>query len=124
MDQAQRNLYEATLCAKKAELLSGLHNRDGIAAEAEPDVFDKIQRAADRAVVIETLDRRSLLLRQVQSALERLRDGSYGQCLRCEEQINPKRLTAVPWAQFCLRCQEEADREERRCADADFLRAA
>ena len=34
----------------------------------------------------------------------------YGLCLRCEEEINLKRLVAVPWAAYCLKCQETADR--------------
>jgi DnaK suppressor protein len=37
-------------------------------------------------------------------------DGSYGTCLHCEEEISPKRLDAVPWAAYCIRCQEIADR--------------
>ena len=39
-------------------------------------------------------------------------DGSYGVCLHCEEDIKPKRLDAVPWTKYCIRCQEAADRHE------------
>jgi DnaK suppressor protein len=46
------------------------------------------------------------LLRQVQDALRRLDQGSYGVCYECEEAISPKRLDAVPWAKFCVICQE------------------
>src|SRR5579862_8292852 len=125
MDPAEQDFYKSALRAKEAELLKGLHQREGLAVEAEPDIFDEIQRALDRALVIQTLDRNSLLLRQVRAALERLADGTYGQCLRCQEPINPRRLAALPWAQFCLQCQEEADREEReQPPDAGFLEAA
>jgi DnaK suppressor protein len=125
MNASQRDQYAASLRGKQAELLAGLNRRDGLAVEAEPDVFDEIQHALDRALVIEALDRNSLLLRDVRTALERISNGSYGQCLRCEGEINPKRLAAVPWAQFCLTCQERADREEHgQSADADYLRAA
>jgi len=111
MEDWQLRRYTAALQAKEAELIRGLNNRDGLATEAEPDFFDEIQRAADRALVIESLDRNSSLLRHVRAALARIADGSYGQCLRCEEDITPKRLAAVPWAALCLHCQEADDLE-------------
>jgi RNA polymerase-binding transcription factor len=46
-------------------------------------------------------------LRQVQRALERLRNGSFGICATCEEAIGLKRLQAVPWANHCLHCQQQ-----------------
>jgi len=46
------------------------------------------------------------LLRQVQDALRRIEAGSYGICHECEEPISPKRLAAVPWAKYCVSCQE------------------
>jgi len=45
---------------------------------------------------------------QIDQALVRLRDGTYGECLRCEEPIPRQRLTAQPEAPFCLRCQDAA----------------
>lgn len=102
---------EAILRAKESELTAGLQNRQGLAAEAEADFFDQLQRAAERSIVVETLDRSSALLREVRSALARIGEGSYGQCLNCEEPISEKRLAAVPWASLCLKCQKEADRE-------------
>jgi DnaK suppressor protein len=101
----------AALTAKERELTAKLKRRDGLAVEAQPDMFDEIQDALDRALVIGNLDRTSALLRDVRAALARAEDGSYGLCLRCEEEINPKRLAAVPWAALCLRCQERADHE-------------
>jgi DnaK suppressor protein len=125
MDEAQRGRYADALRVKQAELLARLNEREGLEAESEADVFDEIQRASDRALVIETLDRTSALLRDVRKALERVADGGYGQCLNCEEEISPKRLAAVPWAKFCLRCQEEADRQEQESFEGiDFASAA
>ena len=44
--------------------------------------------------------------------LRRIDEGSFGVCLHCEEDISPKRLAAVPWTAFCIRCQEVADRNQ------------
>ena len=47
------------------------------------------------------------LLREISDALRRLEQGQYGICLECEEPISAKRLDAVPWARYCVTCQEE-----------------
>jgi DnaK suppressor protein len=47
-------------------------------------------------------------LRLIEEALDRLTAGDYGTCLACEEPIAPKRLRAVPWARYCIQCQERA----------------
>lgn len=46
------------------------------------------------------------LLREIGDALERIEQGSYGICMDCEEPISVKRLEAVPWARYCVTCQE------------------
>ena len=58
-------------------------------------------------------DRR--LLRMVESALHRIDEGDFGQCISCGDTIGSKRLQAVPWAAHCLACQErfEAEQEMR-----------
>src|SRR5207237_10537598 len=69
-----------------------------------------LKQAADREVAVQSLDRESTLARQLRSAIQRVDDGSYGVCPQCEEEIGPNRLKAIPWAEFCIRCQEQADR--------------
>ena len=46
------------------------------------------------------------LLREIADALQRIEHGTYGVCLECEEPISVKRLEAVPWARYCVKCQE------------------
>jgi len=112
MNQTELNKYRAVLEAKQAELSAGLRNREDIAIEKTPDALDEVQLAGERELAIRNLDRESNLLRNVKSALARIHDGSYGVCMHCEEDIKPKRLEAVPWAKFCIKCQEAADRHE------------
>src|SRR2546430_4509929 len=112
MTQTEINKYKAMLEAKQAELSAGLRSRDDIAIEKTPDAIDEVQLAGERELAIRNLDRESNLLRNVRSALARIADGSYGVCMHCDEEIKPKRLDAVPWAKYCIRCQEAADRQE------------
>src|SRR5271157_400914 len=112
MNKTELEKHKATLEAKRAELSVGLRNREDIAIEKTPDAIDEVQLAGERELAIRNLDRESNLLRNVRGALARMADGSYGICLHCEEEIKPKRLNAVPWTKFCIRCQEAADRHE------------
>ena len=96
--------------AKRKELLVGTSDREEILIENAAEEFDRLQQQLNREVAIRNLDRESRLLKDVQKALSRADDGTLGICLRCEEEIPEKRLKAVPWAAYCLRCQETVDR--------------
>src|SRR3954452_3097716 len=104
--------YKQILEERQAELVGILRNRDGITIEKSADALDEVQHAAERELAIRNLDRESNLLRNVRSALRRIDDESFGVCLHCEEEISPKRLAAVPWAPFCIQCQEQADKNQ------------
>jgi RNA polymerase-binding transcription factor len=49
---------------------------------------------------------RRLMVRVIEAALARIRQGTFGVCEGCGDDINPRRLDALPWTQYCLRCQE------------------
>jgi DnaK suppressor protein len=112
MNQSELRKYKAMLEAKREDLSTGLRNREDIVIEKTPDALDEVQLAGERELAIRNLDRESNLLRHVRGALARVADGSYGVCLHCDEDIKSKRLEAVPWARYCIRCQEAADRHE------------
>lgn len=112
MTQTELNNYKQMLEAKLAEVSMGLRNRDEIAIEKTPDALDEVQRAGERELAIRNLDREATMLRHVRAALARIADGSYGICQHCEEEIKPKRMQAVPWTAYCIRCQEAADRHD------------
>ena len=51
-------------------------------------------------------------LRLVQEAINAIERGQYGECQRCGNDIDEKRLNAVPWVTMCIRCQEETEMEQ------------
>jgi DnaK suppressor protein len=83
--------------------------RESIRIHQLADPLDLTQQAAERDIAVQNLDRDSTLVQRLRSAIARVNDGSYGVCLQCEEEIAPKRLKAIPWAELCIRCQETAD---------------
>lgn len=117
MTKAELTKYRQILEAKQAELADILRRRDEIAIEKSADAIDEVTRAAERELAIRNLDRESNLLRNIRAALRRINSGTFGVCAHCEEDISPKRLAAVPWAPFCIKCQEAADRHERDASD-------
>ena len=117
MTKTDVNRFRKVLEARQTELARVLRNREGIAIEKSPDALDEVQHATERELAIRNLDRESHLLRHVQMALRRMADGSYGTCLHCEEDISPRRLEAVPWAAYCIHCQELVDRSAVEDAD-------
>jgi DnaK suppressor protein len=118
MTPTELNNFKKILENRRTELERLVRNRDGIVIEKSADALDEVQHAAERELAIRNLDRDSNLLRNVRSALSRIEDGSFGVCVHCEEEISPRRLAAVPWAAFCIQCQEQADRSRD---DGDVL---
>ena len=69
-------------------------NADQAAAEYER------QALAHKAVVARQT------LQNLKQALERIVQGTFGECAECGNDIEPKRIEAIPWARYCLKCQE------------------
>ena len=128
MTKTEVNRFRAVLTARVAELERFTSNRDGITVERTADQLEEIQAASQRALVVCKLDREFNQLREARAALRRIQEGSFGTCQECEEDIHPKRLAAVPWASFCIRCQEAVDNtldlEEVQAPNRDLLSRA
>jgi DnaK suppressor protein len=120
-DDVRIQKAKSVLLAKKSELNSRQVSRDDIAIERNAEVLDEIQQHADRTLALDTLTRRFRTAALVAEALDRVDDGSYGTCANCEEPIPEKRLDAIPWAKYCIACQEIADKSE---GDIDLREAA
>jgi RNA polymerase-binding transcription factor len=85
---------------------------DGRAADAESaqDIADKAASSYNKEFLFHQSSSERQLLNMVESALERIRQGSFGQCINCGSDINPKRLEAVPWTRYCIACQEKLEK--------------
>ena len=112
MTKNELNAFRKTLENSRKELGNGNRNREALAIETSPDDLDRIQHASERDYAMGNLERSSNRLREVQAALRRMDAGTFGICAGCEENINLKRLAAVPWTSFCIVCQDLADRDQ------------
>src|SRR6266852_4921804 len=113
MTNTELKKFRSVLAARQMDLENAIGNREVLAIDTSPDELDRIQHAAVRELAIGHLERESTRRRDVQAALHRIDAGRFGICLDCEEDINLKRLAAVPWTQSCMACQEAAEHECR-----------
>jgi DnaK suppressor protein len=125
MTKTEVDHFRNVLTTRVADLQRLTRHRDGIAVERSADQLEETQMAAQRTLAVSNLDRDFSQLRDARAALHRIDQGSFGICEECDESIHPKRLAAVPWATFCIRCQEAADRSVKEIGySTEFLRAA
>ncbi|HTF70981.1 MAG TPA: TraR/DksA family transcriptional regulator [Edaphobacter sp.] len=112
------NKFEAILSSRAAELAHEPRRRDLITVERTADQLDEVQQASDRALAVSYFDRESHQLREARGALSRIQEGTFGICTERGEDIQFKRLRAVPWTAFCIDCQEEQDRDRKYMSGA------
>jgi DnaK suppressor protein len=107
--------FKERLLAKEQELLANIARLDDDARQSRSaEVEDSIDQVTSSelkaaAFAVSTVEARTL--EQVRAALQRIRDGSYGQCIDCGRRIEPARLEAVPWTPYCRADQEKHDAE-------------
>jgi DnaK suppressor protein len=74
------------------------------------DIADRASSSYTKEFLFHQSNNERQLLQMVQGALERIRQGTFGECISCGREINPKRLEAVPWTRHCIECQEKAEK--------------
>jgi DnaK suppressor protein len=81
--------------------------------DAIKDLGDQANAAYTREFFFELGNGDRRVLRDVVAALQKIDDGSFGNCERCGEPIADKRLEALPFARYCIDCQRLVEQEER-----------
>jgi len=112
MDKRQIQQLKTRLEIRKHELCLTIEHQLQYArrAEPEPDTIDQATSGYEKESLLQRSNKEQQLLQAVESALGRIRDGRFGQCVTCRNEIDPKRLQAVPWTPYCIQCQEDFER--------------
>ena len=106
---------QAALQQQRNELRNSIEfYRGDLHVEKNADPMDQITAEANREESGREITRKVTALHEVEAALERIADGSYGICTDCDEPIPPKRLVARPAAPRCVGCQEYHDKHTAR----------
>jgi RNA polymerase-binding transcription factor len=110
MTRSDQLSFRDALRKKQAEVSATSRRLDSIVIERSADMLEEVQYKADRELAIASLNRDTVIRRNIEMALIRINDHSFGTCVHCDEEIGRRRLEAVPWTPFCIHCQEAADR--------------
>jgi DnaK suppressor protein len=114
MDKKRLEYYKKKLLARREELLKIIARteEEGRSADDDPtvDLADKAANSYTKEFLFEQTNHERSTLRLVEEALKRMKEGSYGLCVNCQEEVQQKRLEAVPWARHCIACQEKQER--------------
>ncbi len=111
MNQTKINELKKKLLSERDLLIEKLKGNDlSVDASETPDPVDLAVRNYSKNVMLAVSENESRQLRLIDEALLRMEDDEYSLCQNCEKPIVAKRLEAIPWARYCLDCQELVER--------------
>jgi DnaK suppressor protein len=108
MDAKRLEYFRERLRNKQISLTHMVQRTEGYGREKEPDIQDMADMAVESYTKEFLFGKSSgdrAILQLINEALGRIEDKSYGNCVSCENPIQPKRLEAVPWTRHCIDCQ-------------------
>ena len=108
--------------ALRSALAGDLSLLKELRGQSRGDVADFALDAAQDEISSQLAEVESRELTNIEGALERIRDGSYGNCETCNEAIPLARLQALPYATLCIQCQRESEKDGSRRGVADWGR--
>ena len=115
MDKATKEHFREKLLAMKKELIEALNSKYNEALELGSDgiqdTADEAYNLYNRKIILGRVETDALKLRLVDQALQRIENDTYGVCIECEEEINPRRLEYVPFARYCTECKSELEKK-------------
>jgi DnaK suppressor protein len=114
MEKKKLEAFKKKLEARQQDLRRTVSRtqQDGRSADEDTaqDIADKAASSYNKEFLFHQSNADRQLLQMVDGALARIREGSFGECISCGKEINPKRLEAVPWTRHCIECQEKLEK--------------
>jgi DnaK suppressor protein len=115
MDQQKLEYFRNLLLEQRRQATEDLRADRSTAAEGDDGVEDSGDMSEldlNRSTSLELADRQTHLIDEIDDALQRIEDGTYGQCVRCGKPLDEERLKAVPTARYDAECQTAIEQAE------------
>ena len=113
MDKKKLEYFKKRLETRQVELrrMVTRTEQDGrtVDEDSAQDIADRAASSYTKEFLFSQSNNEQQLLQMVDNALVRIREGSFGECMHCGNEINAKRLEAVPWTRHCIECQEKLE---------------
>lgn len=114
MDKKKLKAYRDRLLEERAVLVGVVGRNEDYGREADTeatqDPADKASNSYTKELLFSQSTNDRIILTQIDEALERMEEDEYGICVNCGQEIQAKRLEAVPWARYCITCQDLQER--------------
>jgi DnaK suppressor protein len=111
VERFEEKLRQQQRILERSMLSTVEQGRQAVAADTQ-DVADQAVMSYQKELIYSQGSKGHSQLSHVRLALERIREGTFGECLQCSNTIGPKRLEALPWTPYCIDCQEKVERGE------------
>jgi DnaK suppressor protein len=108
LEQFRKHLEERQTELRKIVARTEQDGRDADVGTAQ-DIADRAANSYTKEFLFHQSNNERQTLQMVEAALARIREGSFGECINCGEEINIRRLEAVPWTRYCIACQEKLE---------------
>lgn len=113
MEKKRLEYYKKKLQVRREELLRTIARteEEGRSADDDPtvDLADKAANSYTKEFLFGQTNHDRATLQLIESALVRIKEGTFGECVHCHEELQLKRLEAVPWTRHCIICQEKQE---------------
>jgi DnaK suppressor protein len=113
MDKKKLDYFKKRLESRQVDLRRTVSRteQDGrtVDEDSAQDIADRAASSYTKEFLFHQSNNDRQLLQMVETALERIREGNFGECISCGKEINAKRLEAVPWTRHCIECQEKLE---------------
>ena len=113
MDKKRLDYYKKKLVARREELMRTIARTEEEGRQADDDqtvdLADKAANSYTKEFLFGMTNTDRTILNMIDEALKRIKQNEYGLCANCQEEMQQKRLEAVPWAKHCINCQEKAE---------------
>jgi DnaK suppressor protein len=113
MDKKKVEHYRKRFVSKQEEVTRFVSKseQDGRSVDEDvtQDIADKAANSYTKEFLFHQSDDNRRILQLIEDALTRIKSGEFGLCVACQEEVQQKRLEAVPWARHCIECQEKQE---------------
>jgi DnaK suppressor protein len=113
MEKKKLDTFRKRLESRQQELrrMVSRTEQDGrtVDEDSAQDIADRAASSYNKEFLFHQSNNDRQLLQMVENALSRIREGTFGECVSCGNEINSKRLEAVPWTRHCIECQEKLE---------------
>jgi DnaK suppressor protein len=115
MSAEQCDFFREQLLQMKEQCLNAIRTEQLRLSERPElnDDADQAQYEEDSRIALRIVDRKTILLRKIDAALERIRSGDYGYCLESGEAIGIRRLLIRPTAEYCAEVKKQMEEREK-----------